>query len=453
MNFKFFVFELEHLLLFKANKSLTKPKLLGKWTSTSLVVGNMVGAGIFMMPALLGSYGGISILGWLVSTAGAILLAILFSKLSKLLPGLQGGPYAYTRKGMGEFPSFLVAWGYWVSVWTTNAALAVAFVSYLSVIIPLLGDQLFYSVGTALLVIWGLTWFNTLGISKVGKMSLITSILKLTPIILIGFGGLFFINFSHFIPLNLSGESNMMAIMATTTLTFFSFLGIECATIPAESVENPEKTVPFATKWGTILAAIVYILSSVSVMGLISPEELSTSSAPFADAAVVLWGDGAQYIVAMAAVISVFGALNGWILMQGQMPEAIARDRLFPSVFARENKKGVPAAGIIISSVLATVLILMNYSGGLLEVFEFMILVSTVSVLIPYLFCAVSYVIMIQKEKYEAVKNYSLILLASLTFLFSMYALIGSGYESIFWGLLFLLVGVPVYLIIKRKKP
>ncbi|GAB5410077.1 MAG: amino acid permease [Balneolaceae bacterium] len=431
---------------------MAQQKLLGKWTSTSLVVGNMVGAGVFMMPALLAAYGGISIVGWLVSSAGAILLAVLFSRLSKLLPGLQGGPYAYTQKGMGDFPAFLVAWGYWISVWTTNAALAVAFVGYLSVLIPILAVKTIYSIGMALFAIWFLTWFNTRSIKNVGTMSLITTILKLAPLILISAMGLFFINPDYFTPFNLSSETNLSAIAITTALTFFSFLGIESATIPAENVINPEKTVPFATKWGTLIASIVYILSSVSIMGIINPESLSLSTAPFADAATILWGEGADYVIAIAAVISVFGALNGWILIQGQMPEAIAQNGFFPAVFAKKNKHGMPALGIIISSMLATFLIVMNYSGGLLKVFEFMILVSTVSVLIPYLFCSVSYVLLKKKSGNDLLKNSSILLISSLTFLFSLFALIGSGFESVFWGVLFLLMGIPVYLFIKRKK-
>lgn len=412
----------------------------------------MVGAGVFMMPALLAAYGSISIIGWLVSSTGAILLAVLFSRLSKLLPGLQGGPYAYTQKGMGDFPAFLVAWGYWISVWTTNAALAVAFVGYLSVLIPILANHVFYSIGTALFTIWFLTWFNTLNIRNVGKLSLITTVLKLAPLFLISVMGLFIINPEYFTPLNLSSESNLTAIAITTALTFFSFLGIESATIPAENVENPEITVPFATRWGTLIAAVVYILSSVSIMGIINPLALSTSTAPFADAASILWGNGAEYIIAIAATVSVFGALNGWILIQGQMPEAIARNGFFPPIFAKKNKNGMPAHGILISSSLATLLIIMNYSGGLLKVFEFMILVSTVSVLIPYLFCSVSYVVLLKKSNHEKVINVGVILIASSTFIFSLFALIGSGFESVFYGVLFLLIGVPVYLIIKRKK-
>ena len=379
------------------------------------------------------------------------MIAALFSQLSKLVPGKQGGPYAYTFKGIGEFPAFLVAWGYWISIWTTNAGLAVAFVSYLVVVIPFLKLNIAYSVIMAIVVLWLLSWYNTLGIKKVGRMALITTVLKIIPLLLIGIWGLFFINWDYFHPLNLSSESNLMAILMTITLTFFSFLGIESATIPAENVQDPEKTVPFATKWGTLIAAGVYIVSSMTIMGLISPEVLSKSTAPFADAASLLWGEGGKYLITVGAIISVFGTLNGWILMQGQMPEAIARDNLFPAVFAKRNKMGVPAMGIIISSLLATILIVLNYSGGLLKIFEFMILVSTVSVLIPYLFCAVALVNLNKDEKLRF-RRISTIILAIGTSLFAIIALIGSGKQAIIWGVLFLLLGIPVYFLLKRGK-
>ncbi|NNF21526.1 MAG: amino acid permease [Saprospiraceae bacterium] len=411
----------------------------------------MIGAGVFMMPALLGAYGGISVIGWLLSSVGAVLIAVLFSKFSRMIPGVQGGPYAFTREGIGEFPGFLVAWGYWISVWTTNAALSVAFVSYLSVFIPVLESHALYSIAVALILIWGLSWFNTLGISRVGRLSLITTVLKIAPIISIGFVGLLYIDFSHFTPFNLSRETSWMAIVSTTTLTFFSYLGIESATIPANNIKDPERIIPFATKWGTLIAAFVYIVSSISIIGLIPAQALSVSGAPFSDAAEILWGSGAQVLVTIAAMISVFGALNGWILIQGQMPEAIARDNLFPGVFRKRNKQGVPATGIIISSFLATILIIMNYSGSLMEVFKFMILVSTVSVLIPYLFCAISYFVISKRAKYSRINNINTVLLTGLTFSFSLLALIGSGFDSIFWGVLFLFLGIPVYLRIKER--
>src|SRR5688572_12737539 len=133
---------------------------IGLWSSTALVVGNMIGSGIFLLPATLAAYGGISLLGWIGSSIGAIALALVFSNLSKLFPNSPGGPYAYTRTGLGDFPAYMVAWGYWISIWTTNAAIAVTFVSYLTVFFPVLSSNSFLSILTGLSAVWFLTWIN-----------------------------------------------------------------------------------------------------------------------------------------------------------------------------------------------------------------------------------------------------------------------------------------------------
>jgi len=242
-------------------------KKLGLWTSTSLVLGNMIGAGVFMMPSTLASFGGISIIGWIASSIGAFLLAKVFAHLSKMMPGSDGGPYAYSKSAMGDFAGFLVAWGYLISVWCTNAAITVSFISALSTFIPALATNSLMAVFTGLATIWILTWINTLGVFTSGKLQLITTILKVVPILLVGIVGLFFIQWDNFLPFNASGINTVSAITATTTLTFFAFLGIECATIPSGSVENPEKTIARATLLGTFIATAVYILSTVSIMG------------------------------------------------------------------------------------------------------------------------------------------------------------------------------------------
>lgn len=428
-----------------------KDSKLGKWSSVSLVVGNMIGAGIFLTPAVLASYGGISLIGWVMSTLGAVVLALLFSRLSKLIPNAQGGIYAYTRAGLGEFPAFLVSWGYWFSNLTTNAALAVAFISYLSVLVPFVNSSPVTSALFAIGTVWLLTWVNTFSLNKVGQLATLTTILKVLPIIAISLGGLFIFQISHFQPFNMSGLSNWQAIVAATAVTFFSYLGVESATIPSQGVRDPEKTIPFATKWGTAITALIYILSSISIMGVISPAELTNSTAPFADAAAVIWGGEARYLVGLAGAISAFGALNGWILVMGQVQQATANDGLAPSIFKKNNKNQMPAVGLLISAVIITFLIVTNYSGGLLKVFEFMILVSTVSVLIPYLFCSIAYGAILKKIKPLQILSIDTWLIISLSSLFSLYALFGSGFDSVFWGLLFLVAGIPVFLFLKKR--
>jgi APA family basic amino acid/polyamine antiporter len=424
---------------------MASPKKIGIWTSTSLVMGNMIASAMFMLPATLSTYGSISLIGWVVSGLGAICLALVFSWLSQLMPVANGGPYAYTREGLGDFAAFLVAWGYWLSIWSTNAAIAVAFLSYLTVFFPALGINSMFAVGVGLSAIWFLTWINTRGIRDAGAVQVITTILKIAPLLLVTIGGLFYIHTENYFPFNSSGTSDINAITTTATLTLFAFLGLECATIPSGQVENPEKTVPRATLYGTLAVTLLYILGTVVIMGVLSPTTLQTSKAPFADAAASMWGEWARYLVAGGAVMSTFGALNGWILMQGQIPAAAAVDKLFPSVLKSENKFGSPYISIIAGSVFVSFLLLMNFSRSLADTYQFIILLSTMTVLVPYLFSAVSFAILAVRTKQLKWNSATKLTIALLAFGYSMWAVGGSGQETVYWGFLLLMAGVPLY--------
>ncbi len=431
---------------------MASPKKIGIWTSTSLVMGNMIASAMFMLPATLSTYGSISLIGWVVSGLGAICLALVFSWLSQLMPVANGGPYAYTREGLGDFAAFLVAWGYWLSIWSTNAAIAVAFLSYLTVFVPALGVNSMFAVAVGLSAIWLLTWINTRGIRDAGAVQVITTILKIAPLLLVTIGGLFYINTENYFPFNSSGTSNINAITTTATLTLFAFLGLECATIPSGQVENPEKTVPRATLYGTLAVTLMYILGTVVIMGLLSPSTLQTSKAPFADAAASMWGEWARYLVAGGAVMSTFGALNGWILMQGQIPAAAAVDKLFPSILKTENKFGSPYISIIAGSVFVSFLLLMNFSRSLADTYQFIILLSTMTVLVPYLFSAVSFAILAVRTKQLKWNSATKLTIALLAFGYSMWAVGGSGQETVYWGFLLLMGGVPLYGWSKMRK-
>lgn len=424
----------------------SNPKQIGLVTATSLVVGNMIASGLFMLPATLAIYGGISLVGWVISGAGAICLALVFSWLSQLQPLARGGPYAYTRDGMGNFAAFLVAWGYWISCWCTNAAITVAFVSYLTAFFPALGINPFLSIATGLSAIWFLSWINTKGIKEAGIVQVITTVLKLTPLLMISIGGLFYFNTDNFVPFNVSDQTNLSAITSATTLTLFAFLGIECATIPSGNVRDPEKTIARATIFGTLLTTFIYIAGTVAVMGIIPPSILHESKAPFSDAAASIWGEGARYLVAGGALISTFGALNGYILIQGQMAFAASRNNLFPRIFSIENKNGTPMVGIVVSSVLVSILMSLNFTKSLADTYKFAILLSTLTVLVPYLFSIISFVIIENKHHGISLKKNGLkLIVALLAFLYSMWAVIGSGEEIVYWGFIMLMAGLPFY--------
>jgi APA family basic amino acid/polyamine antiporter len=204
---------------------------------------------------------------------------------------------------------------------------------------------------------------------------------------------------------------------------------------------------------GTLIATVVYILSTVSIMGMIPAAQLKTSVTPFADAAVFIWGHGAEYWVSAGVAIAAFGALNGYILIQGQLPFAIAKDKLFPSVFMKLNAKGVPVLGVVISSVFVSVLMSMNYTKALVEQFKFLMLMTTSTILIPYIFCTASYLIMRCKLPFKSSKNLSMaILLATLTFIFCLWLIIGLGQKTVFWGFFLTMSSVPIYVFAVWKR-
>lgn len=426
------------------------------WLSTSLVVGNMTGSGIFLLPAALALYGGISIFGWIFTLVGTLFLGLVFARLSKLI-SKAGGPYTYSRQGFGDFAGFLVAWGYWISIWCGNAAIAVAGVGYLSFFIPALKENHLLSAGMAIGAIWLFTFINTKSIKKVGMVQLVTTIIKILPLIILGTFGFLYFDRTHFTPLNLSGETNFDAITTTAALALWAFLGLESATIPSDKVKNPTKTIPRATIIGISITALLYISSTVGIMGIIAPADLQNSAAPFADAAQMIWGNWASGLIAIGASIACFGALNGWILLQGQIPLAAARDKLFPPTFKMVTGKGIPVIGIIIASVLASLLVSVNYTKGLVEMFSFIIMLSTLSCLLPYLFSSLSEVTLYLKKKKYYNKNrlIAAIAISVPAFLYSLWAITGLEYEIIIWGAILLTSGIPIYAYLKlseRKK-
>ena len=410
----------------------------------------MIGSGVFLMPSALALYGGISLFGWLFSSIGAILFAIVFGDLSRLAPNTLGGPYAYTRIGLGEFPAYLVAWGYWVSIWCTNAAIAIALVGCLEVFFPYLGESQLASITTGLIFIWLFTWVNSKELKTIAFVQVVTTILKITPIILIGIVGVFYIKMDNFLPFNTSGESDWSAITATTTLTLFAYLGMESATIPSSSIKDAEKTIKKATIVGVVFTIVVYILSSIAIMGVIPSEVLMHSNAPFADAAQLFIGETAKYFVAAGAVIATMGALNGWILIQGQIPMAAAKDGLFPKIFWKTNQNKSPIIGIVLSSLLVSALMLLNYSKTLVEAFTFMMKLSTLSVLTPYLFSTASLAILLLRSGEK--KLTSKLIIAFLAFCFSLWIIVGCGADVVFWGFLLLMSGIPFYVLLTRNK-
>jgi amino acid transporter len=228
-------------------------------------------------------------------------------------------------------------------------------------------------------------------------------------------------------------------------LTLWAFLGLESATVPAGNVRRPEVTIPRATILGTSIAAVIYILVTIAAIGLVPPEVLETSTAPLALAAQSFLGGWGGTLVALGAIVSTFGTLNGFTLLTGQVPYGAARDRVFPALFGRLSGRGTPAIALIASSALASGLIAMNFTKGLVEQFTFIILLATLTTLVPYVFCALSEVVLRLRAGPREGPGAATILLGLLAFVYSAWAIYGAGAEVVYYGFLLLIAGFPVY--------
>jgi len=419
--------------------------------AVALVMGNMIGSGIFLLPASLAPYGGLSLAGWLVSGAGALALAAVFARLARIHPA-AGGPYAFTRAAFGDLPGFLVAWGYWISICTSLGALAVAFVSYLTHFFPILAHSSTRAASTAIGAVWLVVAINLRGLRAAGWTQAVTTVLKVVPLALVGIAGLFWYDGTHFAPPSDDLRAIAGSIPAVTALTLWAFLGLESATVPAASIRDPDRTIPLATLTGTAVTALVYIVSTVGIMSVLAPAVLAASTAPFADAARQIAGPVAAAAVAAGAAISCFGALNGWTLLAGQVPLAAARDSLFPALFARTAEGETPVAGVVIAGLVASALVLANYTRGLVELFTFLILLSTLHTLVPYAFSSLA--VFLIPAAPRAPLSTVMAATAIGAFVYSLWAMGGAGQETVYWGFLLLMAGLPVYvMMVSRRRP
>lgn len=421
---------------------------IGLWTATALVVGNMIGSGLFLLPSSLAPYGGASALGWAISTAGALLLAATFARLGRELPAAAGGPYAFARATFGDAAGFIVAWCYWISIWSAVPAIAIALTGYAGACLPALTATPLRAAICAVVCLWLCTLFNLGGLRTAGGIQLGTTLIKVGALVLFAVAALLFATPAADVaaaPFDASGQGLLQVALTTSALTLWAFLGLESATVPAGSVRDPQRTVPRATMAGTAIAIVVTIAACSAVQRLVPAATLAGSGAPFVDATRLLLGDAAGYVVAVVAAITCLGALNGWVLMLGQLPLAVARDGLFPRAFAQADANGTPRAGLVIGALLASLLIAANFNANLVSVFTWAILLSTAASLLPFLVCALA---LAWRRRGRGLYAF----VALLAAVYAAYALLGTGAQALCWGAVLLVASVPVYWLMQRPR-
>jgi basic amino acid/polyamine antiporter, APA family len=425
--------------------------LLGFWMCVALVVGNSIGSGVFLLPASLAPFGLNSVIAWAFTASGAIALAVVFARLSRAFPQ-AGGLYAYVHVAFGPLIAFVVAWGYWISIWVGNVSIATATVSYLSPLLPWVAEKPGASALATLLLLWLLTFVNWYGIKASGWVQGITTVLKILPLLAVVGLGLMSLH-SNSAAATLNAPLSVGGVTAAATLTLWALLGLESATIPADKVASPARTIPIATLLGTVLTAFICAIACTTVLLLVPPATLAHSNAPFVDLASQYWGASAGKLVAVFAAISAFGALNGWILLQGELPRAMALRGEFPRIFARESVHNTPGFGLCFGSVLATLLILANHQKSMVDVFTFMILLSTTACLVLYALCSAALLRLQWTQTLGPPRRGSvpLAIVGILATAYSLWAIVGAGTEAVLWGAALLLLGVPLYYWFRRS--
>lgn len=420
----------------------TAERKVGVVPATLMVAGNIMGSGVFMLPANLAATGGIAIFGWLVTITGAVALSLVYAKFSSF-DDSAGGSYAYAKKAFGDFVGYQTNALYWLASWVGNIALVVVGVGYLSYFFPHLKDPLAAAFAN-LALLWLFTFLNILGPDLVTRVQSWTTSLALIPILGVAvFGWFWFSGHTYMAAWNVSGKSAVGAVAGTLNVTLWSFIGLETAAVAAGVVENPKRNVPIATVGGVLLAAVAYVLSNTAIMGMIPNADLAKSSSPFADAVKLAIGDFGGALVSFCAAAGCIGSLGGWTLVVGQTAKAAADDRLFPPIFGRTNQRGVPAAGLIIVAVMMSAIVLLTISPDANKQFGVISSISVIMTLVPYLYTAAALRMLgVPHFGRQRPAWIACILVATL---YSAWAIVGSDAKQVLWSFVVVLLTALLY--------
>ncbi|RYY29024.1 MAG: amino acid permease [Sphingomonadales bacterium] len=407
----------------------------GFWTATALVVGNMIGSGFFALPAQLAPFGFTSVAAWLAAIGGAMVIAWVIAALSRAMPE-STGTLAICARALGPLPGVLIGWSMWVGIWSANAFIALTAVRYLAVFWPPLASSSFTLVLGAVVLLWLITLLNLRGARTAGGFQVVTTLIKLVPLAAIvillaqlGAGGKLAVDAHPHAPFDWS------QLAPAVTLAFFAMVGFECAGMCAERVRDPGRTVSRATLTGVGVTGLLYLIACSGIIFAMPQEMIAGANAPVALFVETFWGRGAGLAVAGFAAVAAIGALNGWVLLQGEAPLGMARAGVIPASIGRTSKRDVPVGALIASTALASVLILSNASRDTAAIYDFMLRVTTAATLWFYAgACLSALVVGVARPA------------AALGLVFALWAIWGAGTEAVVLSLALMVTAVPLYL-------
>lgn len=414
---------------------------------TALVVGNVIGAGIFVLPASLAPFGLNALGGWGVTVAGMAVIAHVFARLARDLPEADG-PYDYIRRRLGDPPAFLAIWCYWISLWVTNAALVIGVVGYLQAALPAVAAV--PPAVLALAMIWAFVLVNLLGTRVGGKVQVATTLLKLLPlaaIVLLGAWVLVTdpVAYSRHVPdTPVTGQG----LLAASTVALYAMLGVESAAIPAGRVIDPGRTIPRATLAGTFVTAAIYLAVSAVALLLLPQDQLAQSAAPFVDLMDRYSMPAGGRVLATFVVVSALGALNGWTLLVGELTCTMSLHGVLPRRLQALNRRGAPAAALVVTGLLASAMVLMSFSRSLVQGFTFLTSVVTGANLPLYLFCAFALAL---APRGARAAGSGVKVLGIVGSAYAIFAFVGLGREPFLWALALGAAGLPLYVLMRAR--
>ena len=416
--------------------------------ATALVVGNVLGIGVFVLPASLAPYGLNALAGWLITIVGCAFLAIAFATLARTFPH-DDGPYTYTKRVFGDGVAFVVMWSWWASTCVTNATIAIGIVGYLTTFVPALRDSHGLSLLLALSLLWIFVLINMRGARTAGWVQVLTTALKLIPLLgVILLGGWVLMAhpaaYTQHLP---SSPYSFGQLTDASTLALFAMLGIECAVIPAGRVCNPERNIPLATVLGTVITAVICLGVSLVPILLIPQNVLAASDAPLAELFARLLGPHASQILAAFVIVSGLGALNGWTLMNGEVTQGVARHGRLPAALAKENAYGAPTRAFAVTAGVASLMLVCNYNESIAGIFGFLTVVVTATNLPLYFACTLALTVLAQRGAITISRGRALMVAAAavLGTLYCVWASIGIGLKPLVWAVALTVAGAPVY--------
>ncbi len=421
---------------------------IGFWSVFAIVTGSQIGSGVFMLPSSLAPYGIFGLFGYLISGCGALALCFVFASLCKRLP-FTGGPHVYVQHAFGPTLGFFSGWTYWVISWVSTTAVVVTSIGCLSPFFVNSSKEFYLLLEIILLI--SITLLNLRGVKMAGNAEFFLTVLKFIPLILLPAVALFYFDRHNLViaqEITLS-QSNINILAKVTLLTLWGFIGLETATTPADSVDNPSVTIPRAIILGTLSVSLLYILNFIGVIGVLPGAILMQSKAPYVAVAQQVFGGNWHLLISIITAIVCIGTLNAWVLTSGQIALGLSQDGLMPKTFSKKNRFDAPVTALIFSSIGIMPLLVSTSTKSFSQQILAIIDISVTAFLFVYLICCISFLKLLIQEKHKQISSY---FFTAIAVMFCGWIIYETSINVLLWSFLFTLSGVPVYLFWYRRK-